>query len=152
MFNLIYVPSHLSLFVLLLWFLIIIMIFVWSVRNCRIQIINNFGFLFSVFGIQESIYSCFICFISWLVSTLIHGYFVLDFLSSGIKFSRLTWRIGILFWCWTIFHVWKITIWSFSNFKFLLLIWIAVTPSIGFPNHPHRGSTLIVVFDIMCIH
>ena len=41
---------------------------------------NNFGVLFSVFGIQESLYSCFI---SWLVSIFIHGYFVLDFLSSG---------------------------------------------------------------------
>ena len=44
---------------------------------------NKFGFLVSVFGIQESLYSGFICFISWLVSILIYGYFFLDFLSSG---------------------------------------------------------------------
>ena len=41
------------------------------------------------------------------------------------------WRIGILFWCWTIFHVWKITIWSFSNFKFRLLILLTRCWSIG---------------------
>ena len=56
------------------------MIFVWLLRNCRNQIMNNFGVLFSVFGIQESLYRYFI---SWLVSIFIHGYFVLDFLSFG---------------------------------------------------------------------
>ena len=56
------------------------MIFVWLLRNFRNQIMNNFGVLFSVFGIQESLYGCFV---SWLVSTFIHGYFVLDFLSCG---------------------------------------------------------------------
>ena len=44
-----------------------IMIFVWLLRNCRNQIMNNCGFLVSMFGIQASLYSCFIFFINWLL-------------------------------------------------------------------------------------
>ena len=98
------------------------MIFYWWLRNCRNQIMNNFGVLFSVFGIQESLYSYFICFIScrWC-QFLFMVILFLTFYLLGIKFSELTWKIWILIWCWMIFHVWKIPILSFLKFEFSLI-------------------------------
>ena len=57
--------------------------FFFIIQNNIILHIIILGFNIGVFGIQESLYSCFICFISWLVSIFIHGYFVMGFLYSG---------------------------------------------------------------------
>ena len=90
----------------------------------------------------------------WLMSILIHGYFVLEFLSSGhwfflasflgIWFSGLTWRIWIVFsfWCWTNldpfsflmlddFSSMKNSNLIFSSFNFIWLIWVKIQIEIG---------------------
>ena len=122
----------------------------WEIVGIKLWII--LGFYLVCLGFKNPyIAVLFVLLVGWCQFLFI-GILLLTFYLLGIKFSRLTWRIWILFWCWAIFHVWKISIWSFSTLNFLWLIWIAVTPPDGFPNHPHSASALIVVFDVMCIH
>ena len=74
-------------------------------------------------------------------------YFLAPFL--GIWFSGLTWRIWILFyfWCWTIFQVWRIPIWSFSSFNFIWLIWVKIHIEVGL-NGTEPQSYLIFRTDL----
>ena len=83
---------------------------------------NHFGVLFSVFGIQESLYRYFII---WLVSIFIHGYFVLDFLSFGYQIFRIDLKNLDPFLMLENFSCMKDSNLIFSSLNFPWLIWIA---------------------------